>query len=550
VTAFFISVVPVKPTCCWHQEHIDASQCPYINENDRELLYNRQKRFLLRCVECPRFMDDLDEMGRTEGGLAELFPAVCAELLQRRADARDLERQLANRSRESRFVSEVSQVIQTSLDKDEVITMALTAVTAGKGFGLNRAILLLVDKERQNLVGYLAVGPRQREEAWRVWNELAAKDYSLREMAQVLLEQKLPEEKAKFRELLEILSVPLSRSDHLFIRTLNDRRSRHIPDLQREPHMDPDQVAALEVNELVMIPLVSTDRRVGLLLADNIINNRPISEEDLQSMAPFATAITFALTRAALYERLQQELRNLTEANVRLKEQQELILRMEKMALVGKITANVAHSIRNPLTIIGGFARSLLRSTHEHDANRAYIESIVREAKRLEEVLQEVLNYSESLHPTFDQWDINQLVTGVYTGMRDELRSCNVECQLDFAPDLPQVTLDYKKITYCLRSLIHNALEAMPAGGKLEIRTGRSNDEVLLTLSDTGLGMDAEQIKAVTTPFFSTKEQGSGLGLSLCARILEGHNAVLEIASAKGAGTTFCIRFMTRREET
>jgi hypothetical protein len=432
---------------------------------------------------------------------------------------------------------------------DEVISMALTAVTAGKGFGLNRAILLLVDKERQNLNGYFAVGPREREEASRIWQEIEEHDYTLREMAQLFFEQKMAAEKEKFRDLLEKLSTPLSRSDHLFIRTLNDPLSLHIQDLYREPDIDRSQVEALGVKELILVPLISKNRRVGLLLADNIINGRPIATEDLRSLETFALPVSFAIERAALYENLQDKLAKLTEANKRLKEQQELILRMEKMALVGEITSNIAHSIRNPLTIIGGFARTLIKSTPPGDAKRQYLESIARETRRMEGVLEEALNYSESLHPTLDLWDVNQLITGVYAGMKEDLEISGVECKLNIEPILPLIKVDYKKIAYCIRSIIHNSMEAMPQGGKMEIRTAQAGDELHIIFSDNGPGMSPETVKAATSPFFSTKEKGSGLGLSLCIRILEGHGANLQIKSAEGAGTTFIMRLKIPRED-
>ena len=89
---------------------------------------------------------------------------------------------------------------------DEVIAMALTAVTAGKGFGLNRAILLLVDKDRQNLKGYFAVGPRSLEEAARIWKEVEEQDLPLREMARLFFEQKMNAERERFSDLLSVLS--------------------------------------------------------------------------------------------------------------------------------------------------------------------------------------------------------------------------------------------------------------------------------------------------------------------------------------------------------
>ncbi|HEX9874290.1 MAG TPA: ATP-binding protein [Deferrimonas sp.] len=528
----------MEPGCCWHKDHITADDCEALRPGDQELLFNRKQRFLQRCLECPRFLEDLQSQKGGDNDLSSLFPYAIEELLALRAENRTLESQMVWRNREIKFLHEVSLVLQTSVDIDEVIAMALTAVTAGKGFGLNRAILLLVDKERQFLKGYFALGPRENSDAGRIWKEIEEHDYTLREMAQLFFEHKMADEREKFRDLLEVLTTPLNRTDHLFVRTVNDQQSRHIADLFAEPGIDPAQLAALGVGEVILVPLVSKNRRIGLLLADNIINRSPITTEDLHSLETFVLPMSYAIERAFLYERLQEELTKLTGANRRLREQQELILRMEKMALVGKITANIAHSIRNPLTIIGGFARTLIKSTPGDNPNRQYIESIVREARRLEEVLQEALNYSESLHPTLDSWDINQLIAGVYTGLREDLEAGGVQCQLLLDRQLPLVRVDYKKMTYCIRSIVINALEAMPRGGTLEVRTARGEGELLIVISDTGSGMAPETINAATTPFFSTKEQGSGLGLTLCARILEGHGAHMVIHSSGEGGTT------------
>ncbi len=157
-------------------------------------------------------------------------------------------------------------------------------------------------------------------------------------------------------------------------------------------------------------------------------------------------------------------------------------------------------------------------------------------------MLQEVLSYSESLHPTFDLWDINQLVTGVYAGMQDDFKHTGISFELNLGSNLPPVRVDYKQLSYCLRSILNNALEAMPGGGAIEIATRRADDQLQIILRDNGAGMSPETLRSITAPFFSTKDQGSGLGLSLCARILEGHGAELEVESREGAGTTFTIR--------
>ena len=383
------SVIRVESGCCWQQRSDRPRDCPYLRGGEEELLFDRKQRFLRRCLECPRFLEDLRSGQELRVELARSSPTPWRRLLALRAQLQEPARASSSRrNREIKFLHEVSLVLQTSVDMDEVIAMALTAVTAGQGFGINRAILLLVDKERQNLKGHFAVGPRHRrggrphlEGARRARPHPAGDGPALLRTEDGRGTGEVP------RPAGAALRPP-GHSDHLFVRTLNEQLSRHIADLARESGHRPGQARALGVGEMVLVPLVSKNRRIGLLLADNIINGRPIATEDLQSLETFALPVSFAIERAALYERLQEELVKLTEANRRLQEQQEQILRMEKMALVGKIASNIAHSIRNPLTIIGGFARTLIKSTPADDPKRQYIESIVREARRLEEVLE------------------------------------------------------------------------------------------------------------------------------------------------------------------
>lgn len=545
---FGLRCILVKPDCCWDKEHIAAFECPSLASGDDHLLHDRRQRFLQRCVECPRFRNDLKSMDECLEGLTALITEAIEELVALRAQNQDLAKQIEVRNRETRFLYEVGLVLQSSTEMDEVIAMALTAITAGKGFGLNRAILMLVDRKRELLTGYLAVGPRSLEDAERIWRDIAEHDYPLREMAQRFFKEKMAAEREKFQDLLDKLTIPLQQDDHLFVRALNGQESRHILDLRSEPHLDSSRAEALGVSELILVPLKSKDRRIGLLLADNIVTSQPIAAEDLHSLETFAMPVSFAIERASLYERLQEELKNLTEANRRLGEQQELILRMEKMALVGKLTASIAHSIRNPMTIIGGFARTLGRNIPAEDSNRPYVESIMREARRLDEVLDEVLSYSESLHPTYDRWDINHLISEVHSGLRQDLETSGVTCKLVLAPDLPLVMVDFKKIAYCLRSIIRQALTNLPRGSEIEIRTAHRENALEIVLSYDGAG-DAlpPEIRAVDADSFPTA--GGGLGIALCARILEDLGAVLQIKGSDLTGTSIIIRLHIAKEE-
>lgn len=347
--------------CCWTKEAIALGDCPYIAEDEDELLVSRQRRVIERCCDCHLFKRDLSRFRDSNHPLAPVFSIVYGEHQRQRAQIQSLVSFLDSKTLEVRFLHELGSVLQSSVDLEEVLSVALTAITAGKGFGMNRAFLLMSDKDRDHLQGYLAIGPRNLEEASQTWNEIAYHDMDLQTLAQSFRLNKLSSERAKFHDILEQLSVPLSDTDNILIRSLTSKKPVLIEDAFHHPDVDPQFARLLGVDNFLLMPLISRNRRVGIIIADNCITHRRITEEDMRSMENFAFPVAFAIERASLYDRLQVELNRATEAGNKLKEQQELIVRMEKMALVGRITSSIAHSIRNPLMVIGGFARSMLK---------------------------------------------------------------------------------------------------------------------------------------------------------------------------------------------
>ncbi|RII25597.1 MAG: histidine kinase [Geobacter sp.] len=528
--------------CCWTKKELAPGDCPNIGEGEEELLSAHRRRIVEKCVECPLFTDDLLRFQESGHPLSEIFPIVINELLDLKSQLQSLGGFLNSKTREIKFLHELSLVLQTSVDLDEVLSVAMTAITAGKGFGMNRAFLLMADKEQQALRGYLGVGPRTMEEAWHIWEDVNQSNLTLRDMARLFQKDKLSSEKVKFNDILERLTVPLSEQQHVFNRALRQRKPILVENAFSNPDIDPALVELLGVDSFLVMPLISRHRRIGLIIADNCITRKPITNQDLQSMETFTFPVAFALERASLYERLQVEIDKLTVANSKLKEQQELIVKMEKMALVGRITSSIAHSIRNPLMIIGGFARSLLKSIEQDDIKRNYLETIVLQAKQLEDVLEEVLTYSESLHPALDAWDINQLVSRV----RDELSGLfaqhNVSCVLEPESELPKVSIDYRQISYCIKTILTSALGTITGEGKIVIRTWRDDGVVVVTISDNGTPLPPEMVETLTTPFIVTQELGTGIGLPLCKIILEKHGSPFIIETSPEGGTQYIIR--------
>jgi GAF domain-containing protein len=534
--------------CCWTKPEISPEECPYIGQGEEELYSTHRRRVVEKCLECPRFRNDQLKLKEFGHPLADILPFLSAELLEQKGRLQSMGSFLTSKTREIKFLHELNIVLQTSLDLDEVLSVAMTAITAGKGFGLNRALLLMTDKERQSLRGYLGIGPRNYEEAWLIWQEIGQNNLTLREMARNFQQTKLKSEKDKFHDLLEKLTVPLSDVRHIFNRALRERKTLLVEDAFHNPDVDPTIARILGVDSFLIIPLISRNRRIGLIVADNCITHKPISPQDIQLLETFAFPVAFSLERASLYERLQEEVDKLTVANAKLKEQQELILKMEKMALVGQITSSIAHSIRNPLMIIGGFARSLMKTVAPGDRNRYYLESIMHEAKQLENVLEEVLNYADSLYPAMDNWDVNQLAASVFAKYKERMEQQGITCSLRLAPALPVALIDYKQIAFCLRTILNIVMES-PGAERMSMTTRLDDGAISVEIEGNGTPPafeDGEESGTLSAPL---RVFGSNLAFQLCRSILEKQGTLFIIESAPGGGTRYTIRLPLRKED-
>lgn len=533
--------------CCWDRETIAMGDCPNIGDGEEELLTSRSRRILEKCCECDNFKRDLVRFRESGHPLAPAFSILHADYRRRKQQVQSLASFLDTKTLEVRFLHELGSVLQSSLDLDEVLSVALTAITAGKGFGMNRAFLLLADKDRHTLRGHLAIGPRSAEEAGRTWQEVESGDLDLQTLAQTFRKDKLWAERHKFQDILDRLVVHLDDVQHLVVRVLEERRPMLVSDAFRRADVDADFVNALGVDTFLVLPLITRNRRVGVIIADNFITHRTISEQDMQSIETFTFPVAFAIERASLYEQLHEEFEKLKQANLRLQEQQEQLVRMGKMALVGRITSSIAHSIRNPLMVIGGFARSIFKNTPENDPKRIFIQSILNEAHQLEEVLGEILTYSDSLFPTCDFWDPNQLVEAALRDVQERVIAQDYTCRFYAAEQLPAVYLDFKQTSFCIRTILLNTIDGLQ-GGSIDISTRNEGTQVAVQIIDRTRILSEEELEALLTPFTETREMGSGLSMALSRSMLDKQQIPLLVVAPPEGGVTYRIILPTRKE--
>ncbi len=534
--------------CCWDRDQIQVGDCPNLGEGDEDLLSSRSRRVLEKCCNCEKFKRDLERFYASGHPLAPMFSILDEGYRRQRSHIQSLSSFLDTKTLETRFMHELGSVLQSSVDLEEVLSVALTAITSGKGFGMNRAFLLLADKERHFLRGHLAIGPRSAEEAGQTWHEVATSDLDLQSLSHAFRQNKLSAERDKFQDILARLVISMDDIHHIIVSSLEEKKPLLVQNAFHNPDVDPELARLLGVDTFLILPLIARNRRVGAILTDNFITRQPITDEDLRSIETFTFPVAFAIERASLYERLQVEVAKLQEANRKLQEQQELLVKMEKMALVGRITSSIAHSIRNPLMVIGGFARSILKATPQNDPKRDFIDSIVAEAHQMEEVLDEILTYSDALYPIRDFWDVNQLVETTLREIQDKVITQNYTCRYHPADGLPAAYIDYKQTSYCIRNILLGTIDGLE-NGLLEISTRLEGERVEILIDDRSRRLSEDELEALLTPFAESHEMGSGLNLALCRNMLEKQNIPLLVVAPPDAGVRYSIKLPTRKEE-
>ena len=255
----------------------------------------------------------------------------------------------------------------------------------------------------------------------------------------------------------------------------------------------------------------------------------------------------------ALSDRVGALLEDVNQAKTLLAESRETLRQTEKLALVGKLAAGVAHSIRNPLTSVKMCLFSLERSLKLEPQQKEDFEVIADEIKHLDTIIRNFLEFSRRPKLKVQKISPSDVVDMTLQLLKHRLESFGVEVEVLREERLPEVDGDPEQLKEALVNLILNACDAMGSGGRIEITEEKGivpplGRAVVLRVSDSGPGIPAALQEEVFQPFFSTKEEGTGLGLPIAKRILEEHGGWLHLHSVEGKGATFVLALPSKRD--
>lgn len=213
----------------------------------------------------------------------------------------------------------------------------------------------------------------------------------------------------------------------------------------------------------------------------------------------------------------------------------------EKMAVVGNLAAGIAHEVRNPLSSIKGYATYFAGLFDEGSENRKAATVMVAETERLNRVISELLDFSRPSDFKYREADMDMVMDTVSRLLQQDAASQGIEIAVDVEPDMPPAELDADRMVQALLNIGINGIQAMDSGGRLSLKAHRAETGLVIEIADTGNGIAEEDLSTIFDPYFTTKNQGTGLGLAVVRKIVEGHGGSVDVASTMGKGTTFTI---------
>ncbi|HUI46953.1 MAG TPA: GAF domain-containing protein [Nitrospirota bacterium] len=439
------------------------------------------------------------------------------------------------RAQELAILNDIGTAMSTTLNLDRLLRIILTAATmGGSGLGFNRAILLLMNERTDMLQGMMGIGPTSWEEAGRAWSEVSSKHKSLMEWIQT--GELFEHHDSALNALARSIRVSLTPSEGVIALTVLNKRPYNITNASSDPLVRRELRDALGVNSFATVPLISKDRVIGVILVDNMFNERPITEEDIRFLTMFAHQSALAIENAIIHT-------NLETMNKDMRALHEQLVQSEKMAALGAMMAEITHEIRNPLVSIGGFTRRLAKKL-QHSEEKKYIDIILSEVTRLEGIIHDNLSYIKEVAPQPVETDIASLIREILMLYEDELAQRRIRVETDFSPALPGLMIDAHQIKQAAINILKNAMEAMENGGTLTIRTYPADGarEAAIEFGDTGPGISAKVMHNVFNPYYTTKPRGTGLGLPISNRIIKAHRGRIELRNKDTGGAVFTIK--------
>jgi signal transduction histidine kinase len=303
-----------------------------------------------------------------------------------------------------------------------------------------------------------------------------------------------------------------------------------IEDIQHDPRIHYPQEAAREGIRMVLDTSLSFRNHIAGILRIYFAEVRTVSDEERDFLVSLTDQCALAIEKNRLIEAQKSKF-------------DLLALQTEKLSALGRMAAGIAHEINNPLAGILLFSSNLFKKVPEEGPLKEGLGIIMRETQRCKFIIQELLEFARDKEPRKTPASILTILQKSLNILENEFRLRHIRVEKDLTPDLPEGCIDANQLEQVFVNLLLNAVQAIDENGTISIRTriNSTRHELAVDIIDTGCGIPAENLGKIFEPFFSTKKNGSGLGLAVSFGIIKNHQGRLEVSSRPGRGSQFTV---------
>jgi signal transduction histidine kinase len=295
---------------------------------------------------------------------------------------------------------------------------------------------------------------------------------------------------------------------------------------------------AIVLRNLLAVPLIAKSRVLGVIVVINRTEGA-FTSDDLELLQFLAGAVAVATENARLYGELADFAQELERSQAQL-------IQAEKLAATGRLAASLSHEINNPLQAIHNCLHLVIDRPLADEKKKYYLSLAQSEVERLITLVQRTLEFYRPSKGTAAPTNVTRLIETVLALSNKRLEHGQVQVQTQLQSDLPLLVAVPDQLTQVLLNLIINAVEAMPNGGVLTITATAQEGWLSVAVGDTGAGLSSDEIAKIFEPFYTTKSNGTGLGLAVSYGIIQQHGGRIDVTSAAGVGTTFTVRLPIR----
>lgn len=434
-------------------------------------------------------------------------------VLQDLTETADASESLRRRIKELDTIEEISQALHSTMKTEDVLRIILIGATCKEGLGFNRAFLFLLNRQENCLEGKMAVGPSNAEEAGRIWGEIPVGDRTLSQVLAAYLEN-VANHDIEVNRIVRSLKIDLS-APTVFRQVMESGRWCNVDGACEEIPHDTGVLQALNTHRFAIVPLLSRGKSMGVILADNLITGKQTEDNTVHLLQIFADHAASAIENARLFEEIEDKAASLEKANLKVEQVQRQIAAIEKSSLMAEITYKIAHELRNPITIIGGFAALLNRNLNPADRLSEYGRIIVDETLRVEKALADVLNFSKSFALDRVCCDLREIVIATM----DVLEQTHSPARVEYDPTAVAfplyVRVNRDQTVQALRDIIEATGSCLPEGTPVRLCLEEGNGSQRIELHWQIDQQEHERVSSLLADMLDTRTTGSSLRLTL-----------------------------------